>query len=149
MKPMTVSSPRGNRASGFTLIEVMVAVTVLGITLTSLLYGQAQAIRAQARTQNVTLATLKAMELADQALMYRSELPMAGESKEVEFDPPFDFLQGRVRVEQNEMVPGVSEVYITVSWDPGSVKQDSRQSASGETQGSRELGICFYVTSLQ
>ena len=149
MIPTAARTFRKRAASGFTLLEVMVAVTVLGITLTSLLYGQAQAIRAQARTQNVTLATIKAMEVADQALMYRSDLPMAGESKEVEFQPPFDFLQGTLRVEQNEMVPGVLEVYITISWGESSEKKGAGRSDSGTVQGARELGICFYVTSLQ
>lgn len=139
---------RTRAASGFTLIEVTVAVAILGIALTSLLYGQAQAVRAQARTQNVTLATIKAMELADRALMFRDQLPAPGDSEEVAFDPPFEFLRGEIRVQQNELVPAVSEVYVTVSWGDSSGARGSRASAFGRGDATQEIQICFYVTSL-
>jgi len=126
----------------------MVAVSVLGIALTSLLYGQAQAIRAQARTQTVTLATIKAMETADQALMHRAELPMPGDSEEIEFEPPFDNFHGNVRVEQNELVPSVSEVTITVSWDEETAKKGANRSSADKGSGARKIEICFYVTAL-
>jgi prepilin-type N-terminal cleavage/methylation domain-containing protein len=146
-RPAACRLPHVSRG-GFTLLEVMVSVAVLGIALTALLYGQAQAIRGQARTQNTTLATLKAMELADWALMFRNELPMPGDSKEVPFDPPFDFLHGTIRVEQNELLPGVSEVFIAVSWDAGGDRRPSRRGVSDTGEGPLKVEICFYVTAL-
>ena len=60
--------PKSSR-KGFTLLEVMVAVAVLGIAMTAIHYGQAQSIRAQARSQNVTLAAMKAMEKMEEILI--------------------------------------------------------------------------------
>ena len=70
-------------AAGFTLLEIMVAVAILGIAMTTIHYGQAQSLRARARTQNVTLATMKAMEKMDEVLTVRRfELPPVGSSEE-------------------------------------------------------------------
>ena len=149
MNRSAASRSRCTGAGGFTLLEVMAAVVILGIAVTPLLYGQAQAIRAQARTQNTTLATLKAMEVADWALMFRNELPMPGQSMEVPIDPPFDFLQATVRVEQNELVPAVSEVYVAVSWETGDARRPTDRGRADTGDTTMRVEICFYVTALQ
>lgn len=135
-------------ARGFTLLEVMVAVAILGIAMTTIHYGQAQSIRAQARSQNVTLATMKAMEKLDEVLTTkRFELPGVGESEEGVFDPPYDFLHWTLRVEENAFVPEmIKDVYLTVSWD---TEEDDRPSRSHRKEsGGRELTVCMYVAAL-
>jgi prepilin-type N-terminal cleavage/methylation domain-containing protein len=133
---------------GFTLLEVMVAVAILGIAMTTIHYGQAQSIRAQARSQNVTLATMKAMEKLDEVLTTkRFELPGVGESEEGVFDPPYDFLHWTLRVEENAFVPEmIKDVYLTVSWD---TEEEDRPSRSNrKDSGGRELTVCMYVAAL-
>jgi general secretion pathway protein I len=133
---------------GFTLLEVMVAVAILGIAMTTIHYGQAQSIRAQARTQNVTLATMKAMEKMDEILTTgRFELPGIGEIEEGVFEPPYDFLHWSVRVEENAIVPAqIKDVYLTISWDKGP-EDEPRRSEEGKS-GGKKLVVCMYVAAL-
>lgn len=133
---------------GFTLLEVMVAVAVLGIALTALHYGQAQGIRAQARAQNVILASMKAMEKMQEANFTRFQelLPRAGETTEGDFEPPYEFLHWTLRVEENEYTPEILNVFLTVTWDtetttPG---KKSIRRPSGEPGSGRSLTVCFY-----
>jgi len=131
--------------NGFTLLEVMVAVAILGIAMTTIHYGQAQSIRAQARTQNVTLATMKAMEKMDEILTTgRFELPGIGETEEGVFDPPYDFIHWSLRVEENAIVPEqIKDIYLTISWDTEA--EDRPRRAGGQSAGGKELVVCMYV----
>jgi len=126
----------------------MVAVAILGIAMTTIHYGQAQSIRAQARTQNVTLATMKAMEKMDEVLTTkRSELPGIGETEEGAFDPPYDFLHWSLRVEENAVVPEfIRDVHLTVSWDPEPEGTSILTHERGA--GGRRLEVCLYVANL-
>lgn len=132
---------------GFTLLEVFAAVAMLGIALTAIFYGQAQGIRAQARMQNVTLATLKASEMAIQTFTDPANRPMTGESDEMTFDPPYDFFHGTRTVDQHELVPLVNEINLEVSWDSGSGDRTG-SSPSGKGSGTLSVGVCFYVSNL-
>jgi general secretion pathway protein I len=53
-------SARRPRASGFTLLEVMVAVTILGIALVAIFTSEVGAVRNGARARRLTIATLLA-----------------------------------------------------------------------------------------
>jgi type II secretory pathway pseudopilin PulG len=126
----------------------MVAVAILGIAMTTIHYGQAQSIRAQARTQNVTLATMKAMEKMDEILTKgRFELPGIGESEEGVFEPPYDFLRWSLRVEENAIVPEqIKDVYLTISWD--TQDEDNERRSKESSAGGKKLVICTYVAAL-
>ena len=139
---------RRGSPNGFTLLEVMVAVAILGIAMTTIHYGQAQSIRAQARTQNVTLATMKAMEKMTEVLTTgRSKLPGIGETEEGVFDPPHDFLRWTLRVEENAIVPEqIKDVYLTISWDTQT--EDRPMRSDGQGAGGKELVVCMYVAAL-
>jgi prepilin-type N-terminal cleavage/methylation domain-containing protein len=135
-------------SAGFTLLEIMVAVAILGIAMTTIHYGQAQALRAQARTQNVTLATMKAMEKMDEVLTVgRFELPAVGSSEEGVFEAPYDFLRWTLTVEENEILPEmIKDVHLTVSWDT----EPEGRSRSSRTKGSggNRLKVCMYLATL-
>lgn len=142
------SHSSGFRTAGFTLLEVMVAVAILGIAMTTIHYGQAQSLRAQARTQNVTLATMKAMEKMDEVLTVgRFELPAIGDSEEGVFDPPYDFLRWTLRVEENALIPEViKDVHLTVSWDTEG--EGSPRSYLRKGRGGSSVEVCLYVAVL-
>jgi hypothetical protein len=126
----------------------MVAVAILGIAMTTIHYGQAQSIRAQARTQNVTLATIKAMEKMEEILTTgRFELPGVGESEEGVFEPPYEYLHWSLRVEENAIVPEqIKDVYLTISWDTQA--EDRPRRSEERSAGGRELVVCMYVAAL-
>jgi type II secretory pathway pseudopilin PulG len=126
----------------------MVAVAVLGIAMTTIHFGQAQSLRAQARTQNVTLATMKAMEKMDEVITVgRFELPAVGESEEGVFDPPYDFLHWTLRVEENAILPEIiKDVHLAVSWD-SEPERGSRFSRDRKTGGS-SVEVCLYLAVL-
>jgi len=143
-----MSPIRSGNCLGFTLLEVMVAVAILGIAMTTLHYGQAQGIRAQARTQYMILATMKAMEQ-----MYRVNftnfdelLPRAGETKEGTFEPPYESLHWKVGVEENEYTSEILNVFLTVTWDlePEGPSRKTLGTAAGEEGAGRSLEVCFY-----
>ncbi len=137
---------------GFTLLEVMIAVAVLGIAMVAIHHGQAQGIRAQARTQEITLATLKGMELVtEKAFINRSELPRSGESEEGTFDEPYDYMHWSLRVEDNEFVPErIQDVYVTISWGHADPKKVTEEASAHPGEGGRaqRLELCLYVAKL-
>ena len=135
-------------SAGFTLLEVMVAVAILGIAMTTIHYGQAQALRAQGRTQNVTLATMKAMEKMDEVLTVgRFELPAVGASEDGVFDPPYDFLHWTLRVEENAVLPEmIKDIHLTVSWD--TEPEERRRSSRTQGSGGSSVAVCLYITML-
>jgi prepilin-type N-terminal cleavage/methylation domain-containing protein len=59
---VTVMRPN-RRGRGFTLLEILVAVTILGIALVSLLGLHARNIRLTAETQELTMATMLASRI--------------------------------------------------------------------------------------
>jgi general secretion pathway protein I len=139
---------RFDKCGGFTLLEVMVAVAILGIAMTTIHYGQAQSLRAQARTQNVTLATMKAMEKMDEVLTVgRFELPGIGDSEDGVFDPPYDFLHWTLRVEENAVLPEmIKDIHLTVYWD--TQPEESARSSHTKEGGGSSVSVCLYVAVL-
>lgn len=132
---------------GFTLLEVLVAVAILGIALTALHYGHAQGIRAQAVSQNMAIACLKAMEFMYEANFTRFEelLPRAGEIREGTFDPPYEFLRWKIRVEENEFAPEILNVFLSVTWETeSSSRRAGRRASQAVRENFRGLDICFY-----
>jgi type II secretory pathway pseudopilin PulG len=126
----------------------MVAVAILGIAMTTIHYGQAQSLRAQARTQNVTLATMKAMEKMDEVVTVgRFELPGVGSSEEGVFDPPYDFLHWILRVEENAILPQmIKDIHLTVWWD--TEPEERRRSSDTEGKGGSSVEVCLYLAVL-
>jgi len=138
-----------HRRKGFTLIEVLVAILILGIALTAIHYGQAQGLRAQARTQNITLATMLAGQFRnDFYLRSLEDMPRVGEPEEGVFDPPFDSFHFTFLMEENELAPEyVYDCNLTISWEEGAKKEDYSLSSRDGSAGKR-LKICWLKLKL-
>jgi type II secretion system protein I len=127
---------------GLTLLEVMVALVILGLLLTAVMHAFAQGIRAQARMQNVTIAALCASREALETFTNPQDRPGPGGSDEFTPEPPYDYLTGTRTVEQHELLPNVNQINITVSWEAGAAVGRRRHSQE-KASGSQSLEICF------
>jgi prepilin-type N-terminal cleavage/methylation domain-containing protein len=136
---------------GFTLLEVMAAVAVLGIAMVAIHYGQAQSIRAMARNKDSTLGTMLAWEKMGETLRNRTEdMPQPGEEREGNFEPPYDQFHWVLRVESNVNFPDLlQEVYLTVSWDTEETEAKKKKSASLEQKGGNKVEVCMFLANIQ
>lgn len=103
------------RRSGFTLLELLVAVAVLGASFTILLGAHAAALKQEARARRLMTATLLAREV-----LTRTEvegLPELG-ADSGDFGDEFPGYTWQRQVESTEF-PEVRLVRITVRWPEG------------------------------
>jgi len=151
--PSSVASLRHRR--GFSLLEVMVAVALLGIAMVAIHHAQALGIRGMARSKNLTLATMLAWEkMNDFLINIHDDFPPAGEERTGDFDKPYEQYHWVLRVENNTNVPEIYRdmipmVQLTVSWDTEETKTTKIGSTLGEKQRGRKVEICTYVARLQ
>jgi general secretion pathway protein I len=108
------------RARAFTLIEVMVAIAILGIALMGLLSLQHQSIQSVIRAQQSTRASMLA-----QAVMTEAELeqfPNLGYTSgnfNASFPGEFPDFQWERMVSDSGMFPDVRKVQVAVHYGPG------------------------------
>ncbi len=101
--------------SGFTLLEVMIALAIVAIALVSLLGLANRSIAVQERLQRMTRGTLLAQEKM-------TEIELASEAKTLVYEPaegvfPEPFSDFRWRMEfADTPLPVVTQVTITVAW---------------------------------
>lgn len=109
------------RAAGFTLVEVMVAVAILGLAAVGWLAAVGSQVRTMARASEVTVATALAQErLETIRLLAADRLPSLPDSLE---EGTFrDALHGYRWEADARTLPGtkLAELTLTVSWDGGS-----------------------------
>jgi general secretion pathway protein I len=107
------------RAGGFTLLEVMVAIAILGTALVSLLGLHHQSLQSVIRAQDMTRASMLA-----QAVMTEAELerfPDLGKTTgdfQASFPGQFRDFQWERTVEASGNFPDVREVKILVRYGP-------------------------------
>ncbi|MGD1028448.1 type IV pilus modification PilV family protein [Candidatus Binatus soli] len=108
------------RARAFTLIEVMVAIAILGIALMGLLGLHHQSIQSVIRAQQTTRASMLA-----QAVMTEAELerfPDLGSTRgdfEASFRGEFPDFRWERTVEASGMFPDVRKVMVAIHYGPG------------------------------
>jgi len=98
--------------SGFSLLEVMIALAIVSIALMSLLSLGNRSIGVNERLQRVTQATLLA-----QHKMAETETAGSGQSQATAgvFDEPFEMYRWRLEYTGTPL-PSVTQVTVTVAW---------------------------------
>jgi general secretion pathway protein I len=109
----------GLRASGlqrgFTLLEVMIALAIVGIALVALLGLSNRSVGVNARLQRITQATLLAQEKMTEVEVIRQQSPTQLTNEEGIFDKPYDAYRWRTVFEDTPL-PAVKQVTVTVLW---------------------------------
>ena len=113
--------------SGFTLLEVMIAMAILGVGLLSIAVAQLSAIKVSARSKNLQQAMFLAREQMDdiEALPLNAPLLQAGATTndpgnplQTSNDPDDQTTFNRsVTVTPNAPAPGLAQVSVTVVWN--------------------------------
>lgn len=119
---MTIARRNASKA-GFTLVEVLVALAIVGVALTALLQMQLVSISMTDRSARVTRAALLLQALTDETLA--GPLPDVGVREGSFDDEAGRGMAWRVAVDEarvpaldQEGIDTLREVRVTVFWDP-------------------------------
>lgn len=104
---------------GFTLLEVMVALSILATALVALLSLQARNIQVVAEDRQIVRATLLAQEVMTRVLL-EQPFPDVGErGGSFEEDPPFVWAVEVRPAGMAEIAELLREIHVRVAWDRG------------------------------
>ena len=107
---------------GFTLLEVMIALAIIGIALVTLIGLETRTIQLAERQQRVTQATLLAQEKMTEIETGSQTLSVLGE-REASFASPFELYRWSIATEPTPL-PSIEMVTVTVAWGKaGSTEQ--------------------------
>jgi general secretion pathway protein I len=101
------------RHSGFTLIEVLIALAILSIALTAIIKATAQNIRNTAYLQNKTLAAWVAEEVINETRVGLLKLPLAPDQLEQETHMLHQTWQWRAYLTPTAN-PHINEIHVSV-----------------------------------
>jgi general secretion pathway protein I len=108
-----------NRASGFTLLEVMIAIAILGAALSGLLGLHHQSMRSVIRAQDFTRASMLAQSVLTEAELERfPELGTTSGDFQAAFPGQFQDYRWLRVVQASANFPDVREVKILVRYGP-------------------------------
>lgn len=102
---------------GFTLLEVMLAVTILSVGLVMVLGSFVNSLRAIKISQDFLVASL----LLEEKIWQKEEEKTQSEGlipvgEEDEFQPPFDKFRYKIRFEEQKDLPSLYKTSFEVSW---------------------------------
>jgi len=107
------------RTRGFTLLEVMVAIAILGIALLGLLSLQHQSMQSVIRAQMETRASMLAQAVMTEAELERfPDLGYTSGDFESSFPGEFKDFRWERQVEASGMFPDVRKVEVAVRYGP-------------------------------
>jgi general secretion pathway protein I len=111
---MSLKSRNPFRGNGFTLLEVLIALAIIGGLLVTLIYTLNYQLGIVDRQQTVTVATL----LAKKKMMDMEKAPETGKGV---FDAPFDGYTYETSIKDSPY-PGIGEIIVSVKSDKEEVK---------------------------
>ncbi len=102
------------RDNGFTLLEVMIALAIVGIALVTLIGLETRTVQLAERQQRVTQATLLAQgKMTEIETGAQSLSGLSG--REGTFEAPFELYRWSVTLEGTPL-PSIEMVTVTVAW---------------------------------
>ena len=104
-----------NRARGFTLLEVMIALAIAGIALVALLSLGNRSIEVNSRLQKITQATLLAQGKMGETEAAADRGTLRYENEEGLVTPPHDEFRWQISFEDTPL-PSVRMVTVKVLW---------------------------------
>jgi len=112
-------NPLPYRAGGFTLLEVMVAIAILGIALLGLLGLQHQSMQSVIRAQQSTRASMLAQAVMTEAELERwPDLGVKSGDFESSFPGEFQDYRWQRAVAKSGTFPDVREVKVLIRYGP-------------------------------
>ncbi len=106
----------GGCDNGFTLLEVMIALAIVGIALVTLLGLETRTIQLAETQQRVTQATLLAQEKMTEIEIETGAQALSGIGEhEGQFTAPFELYRWSVALEPTPL-PAIEMVTVTVAW---------------------------------
>ena len=103
----------GRRDDGFTLLEVMIALAIVGIALVTLLGLETRTIQLAETQQRVTQATLLAQEKMTE--IETGDYLAGLAEREGQFAEPFELYSWSVALEPTPL-PAIEMITVTVAW---------------------------------
>ncbi|MDT8440029.1 MAG: type II secretion system minor pseudopilin GspI [Desulfuromonadales bacterium] len=111
-------SRRDRRRSGFTLLEIMVALAIVATAMVALLGLVNRTIGVHDRLQRVTAATLLAQQVMAETEAGARPEAFGGAGSQGEFAPPHGDYRWRIAYAATPL-PSVRMVTVTVTWGDG------------------------------
>jgi type II secretion system protein I len=112
-------NPFRRREHAFTLLEVMVAIAILGIALLGLLGLQHQSMQSVVRAQQMTRASMLAQAVMTEAEIERfPDLGITSGNFESAFPGEFPDYRWSRNVEESGMFPDVRKVEVVIRYGP-------------------------------
>lgn len=114
--PSSGLGPRASSlASGFTLLEIMIALAIVSIALVTLLSLCNRSIAVNDRLEKITRATLLAQDKMTEVEVLSQQSGKDLENEEGVFDKPFDGFRWRTTFTDTPL-PSIKQVTVTVLW---------------------------------
>jgi prepilin-type N-terminal cleavage/methylation domain-containing protein len=110
IEPLGAERPARRREAGFTLLEVLIALALLGGALVTLELVATTAVFRQASRENETLAQGLAQETIERALV----APVT--QVQTPFESPFERFTREVMLTPWTGAPDLEEVVVTIRW---------------------------------
>lgn len=122
---------------GFTLLEAVVAVLIMGLIGATALEGLSAELRTAERARAALNATALAQyRLASLHLLDHETLILVPDSlRQGVFEPPFEAYRWDADVEPSDEADGLFDLHVNVSWEAGSFQLQTRVYRPGPQVG--------------